>query len=77
VGSVEALLSTEYDSNGMPRRIGIELWAEADSPPTRLAGSRQGEVELGGDALRSELARMSYRLEGSGGVGTYELLLPG
>lgn len=74
VALTEALLSTEYDARGLPRRVGVELWAEPGSPPLRLAGDRRGEVEVRDNEVRHELARMSFRLEGAGGSGTYELL---
>jgi hypothetical protein len=74
IALTEALLSTEYDADGLPRRIGVELWAEPESQPMRLAADRQGEVEVAGDGVRRELARMSFRLEGASGTGTYELL---
>jgi hypothetical protein len=69
----EALLSTEYDAEGLPRRAGIELWADPESPPLRLAGDRQGDVELVGGDFRRRLARMSFRLDGASGAGAYEL----
>jgi hypothetical protein len=72
----EALLSTEYDANGTPKRIGLELWAESDSVPLRVAGDRQSVVELDGDGVRRLLASMSFRLEGARGSGAYELLRP-
>jgi hypothetical protein len=74
VDLVDALLSTEYDADGLPRRIGIELWAEAESPPLRVAADREGGVDVGGNGIRRAVARMSFRLEGAGGTGTYELL---
>ena len=74
IALTEALLSTEYDAGGLPRRIGVELWAEPESPPMRLAADRQGDVEVIGDSVRRELARMSFRLEGASGTGAYELL---
>jgi hypothetical protein len=40
----------------------------------RLAGDRLDQVELDADEPRRAAARMSFRLEGVGGVGTYELL---
>ncbi len=72
----EALLSTEYDADGLPRRIGVELWVEPDSPPLRVAADREGPVELDGDGIRRQTARMAFRLEGAGGVGAYEILRP-
>jgi hypothetical protein len=76
VALTEALLSTEYDADGRPQRVGAELWVEPESPPLRLAGDRLGEVEVHEDGVRRELARMSFRLDGAGGSGTYELLRP-
>jgi hypothetical protein len=73
----DALLSTEYDAGGLPRRIGIELWTEPGSPPLRVAGDRRGEIEVrDDDEVRREVAQMSFRLDGAGGHGTYELLRP-
>jgi hypothetical protein len=72
----EALLSTEYDAEGLPRRVGAELWTEPESAPMRLAGDRLGEVEVRAGHPRREAARMSFRLEGVAGVGSYELLRP-
>jgi hypothetical protein len=74
VGLIDALLSTEYDATGLPRRIGVELWTEADSPPARVAANREGAVHVRENGVHRELARMAFRLEGSGGSGTYELL---
>jgi hypothetical protein len=74
VGLIDALLSTEYDGDGLPRRIGLELWMEEDSPPLRVAGDRHGDVEVAGDGVLRQHARLSFRLEGVGGTGTYELL---
>ena len=72
----EVLLSTEYDAAGLPARIGLELWAEPDSPPLRVAADREGEVAVSWDGARREAARMSFRLDGTGGIGEYELLRP-
>jgi hypothetical protein len=77
VDLVDALLSTEYDADGLPRRIGLELWAEDDTPPARVAADRKGEAEVSGDGVRREVALMSFRLEGTGGIGLYEVLRPG
>lgn len=76
VALTEALLSTEYDADGMPRRVGLELWAEPDSPPLRLAADRLGDVEIGDHEVRRELVLMSFRLDGASGIGTYELVRP-
>jgi hypothetical protein len=72
----EALVSIEYDSAGLPRRLGIELWIDPESPPLRVAADREGEVEAGGDGVRREAARMHFRLAGARGTGLYEVLRP-
>ena len=72
----EVLLSTEYDREGLARRLGVELVLDPDSPPLRIAADREGEVEIrGGDELR-ETARLNLRLEGGRGTGLYEVLRP-
>ena len=76
VALTEGLLSTEYDAEGLVRRIGLELWIEPDSPPLRVAADRQGAVEVDEDGVRREIARMTFRLEGVEGGGAYEVLLP-
>ena len=72
----EALVSTEYDPAGLPRRVGIELWIDPDSPPIRVAADREGAVEVGGAGPRREVARMRFRLPGAGGRGLHEVLRP-
>jgi hypothetical protein len=72
----EVLLSTEYDADGLPRRIGLELWLEGDAPPLRVAADRKGEVEVTGDGVRRDTALMAFRLEGTVGAGLYEVLRP-
>jgi hypothetical protein len=69
------LLSTEYDPAGAQRRATLELW------PTRDEGlpDRGGGVRSGGGAARAgeqrlEAARFEWRLDGTPGVGGYEIL---
>jgi hypothetical protein len=74
----EALLSTEYDAEGLPRRVGVELIVDPAATPLRVAGDREGPVEIGGEGegVRREAARMSFRLQGATGTGLYEVLRP-
>ena len=67
----EALVSVEFDSAGAPRRLGVELWADPDSSPARVAADRIGEAAspLGGEATA-----MRFRLDGVTGAGLYEIL---
>jgi hypothetical protein len=70
----EALVSVEYDAARRPRRLGIELWPDSDSPPLRIAADREPTEEL---REGREVVPMALRLDGMGGRGTYETLRPG
>jgi hypothetical protein len=64
----EALLSTQYDGDGLQTRLGLELWPpEGTSPPLRGAGTTFGLSRAGG----INAALMSSSVEGSEGVGAY------
>jgi hypothetical protein len=71
----DALVSVEYDAGGTPRRLGIELWPESDSPPRRIAADREAESEARSAEGRDAVA-MRFRLDGTGGSGLYEVLRP-
>src|SRR3989442_521947 len=43
----EALISTQYDGEGRPTRVGLELWPGEDGPPTRVACSLLGGAAAG------------------------------
>jgi hypothetical protein len=68
----DALLSVEYDSARVPRRLGIELWPDADSAPLRIAADREPGAVDDRDAVD-----MTFRLGGVAGRGTYETLREG
>lgn len=64
----EALLSTQYDSEGRATRAGLELWpAGEEAPPMRAAGTRLGGSDGGG--LTASL--LSCSTEGNRGLGSY------
>jgi hypothetical protein len=67
--TADALLSVEYDSARVPRRLGIELWPDADSAPLRIAADRDP-----GDLDDRDAVDMTFRLGGVAGRGTYETL---
>jgi len=71
----DALVSVEYDAGGTPRRLGIELWPEPDSAPRRVAADREAESEARSAEGRNAVA-MRFRLDGTGGIGLYEVLRP-
>jgi hypothetical protein len=72
----EALLSTEYDAGGLPRRLGLELWLDSERPPLRVSADRDGEPRVSGEGIRRQTTRMSFRLGGTAGSGLYEVLRP-
>ena len=70
----EAFISTQYDGEGNPTRIGLELWAEdADqssrAAATRVAGSLVGGVKLGD----SWAGQFRCHTDGTEGRGSYLL----
>jgi hypothetical protein len=67
----DALVSVEYDPARRPRRVGIELWPDADSAPLRIAADREDERPSGDDEA---IVAMNFRLGGVAGRGTYEIL---
>ena len=69
----EALLSTEYGPKGEVRRIGLELYPDAEAVPLR-GGGESIEGAAGEDLGR---VAMSFRMAGARGVGLYELLRSG
>jgi hypothetical protein len=74
----EALLSTQYDSDGSPTRIGLELYTDPEAVPLRVAADRERGDETP-QAERAEQERravipMSFRMEGARGAGLLELV---
>jgi hypothetical protein len=70
----EVRLSTQYDGDGGPRRIGLELFAPGRELPLRAAGDAgepSSAVEGGVKVLRAPL---SFRLDGTPGFALYEIL---
>jgi hypothetical protein len=65
----EALVSVQYDSERVPRRLGIELWPDADSAPLRIAADREPSDEASDGR---HIVPMTFRLNGVAGEGTYE-----
>ncbi len=73
----EALISTELDSDGRVRRVGVELWTSEEPPPRRLAADRtQLRDRRTSGGLERELALMDARLDGEPGTAVFEVLRP-
>jgi hypothetical protein len=68
------LLSTEYGTDGRPRRVGLELYEDPADPPTRVVGDRVAETRGG---PRGEQIALRLRMEGTSGTGVHELVAPG
>lgn len=70
----EALLSTEYDSDGVQRRVTLELWLDGSEPrPMRGAGSLISSTKVRRRGLDSEIAFFRWSVEGREGLGHYEV----
>ncbi len=68
----EVLLSTQYDSAGSVRRVGLELYPEGDDYPSRGAGDT---IELGrGPEGDHSIAKLDFRFDGRRGTAVYEII---
>jgi hypothetical protein len=63
-------ISIEYDGDGEPRRLGLELYADPDAPPLRVAADRSEDAV---QPAQSGAVPMTFRLDGTPGAGAYEL----
>jgi hypothetical protein len=71
----EALLSTEYGPDGVPRRATLELWTDGEEgQPLRGAGALIGATSVERAGPASEIAFFRWSLEGRDGLGHYELI---
>lgn len=71
----EALLSTEYGEDGVPRRATLELWTNGDEgQPLRGAGTLISAAKVRREGLDADLAFFRWALEGREGLGHYEVV---
>ncbi len=70
----QALLSTEYDPQGLPRRVGLELRSEHGGLALRVAGEITATAlsDIGG--VRRLAAGLTLRSAGATGVGVLDVL---
>ena len=68
----DATLSVQYDARGAPSRIGLELYADPEAVPLRVAADREDKAEesAGGE----DATAMTFRMEGAQGSGLFELV---
>lgn len=71
---VEALISTEYGGDELPRRLGLELNSGADALPLRIAADVTDASSEREDGLVHVRAALEVRLEGKRSGGVYEIL---
>jgi hypothetical protein len=72
----EALLSTEYGPDQLPRRVGLELYRADDPIPLRVAADvAAASVEREG-AVADVRATLEVRRDGKRAAGVYEILSP-
>lgn len=67
----QATLSVQYDARGAPSRIGLELYADPEAVPLRVAADREAE---GGESGAGGATAMTFRMEGAQGSGLFELI---
>ena len=71
----ETLLSTEYGSDGVPRRATLELWTDGgEGQPLRGAGTLISAGAVSRPGLESTIAFFRWSLEGREGLGHYEII---
>ena len=70
----EALISTQYDGEGTPTRLGLELWPEDADQTSRAAATRVAGSALGGARSNGSWAGLfRCHTDGTEGLGTYLL----
>ena len=72
----EALLSTEYGPDGLPRRVGLELYRRDDPVPLRAAGDVEEVSSSREGGVQEVRATLTVRRDGSTGAGLIEILTP-
>lgn len=71
----ETLLSTEYGSDGVPRRVTLELWTDGgEGQPLRGAGTLISSTSIRRPGLDAQIAFFRWSLEGREGLGHYEIV---
>lgn len=75
-GLEQTLLSTEYDPEGLPRRIGLELYPEHGGLALRVAGEVTATALSESAGVRRLSASLTVRSAGATGVGVLDVLSP-
>jgi hypothetical protein len=72
----ETLLSTEYGPDGLPRRLGLELYRGDDPIPIRVAANVEDVSATREGGLQDVRAKLEVRRDGSTASGAFEILTP-
>lgn len=70
----EALISTEYGPDGSVRRIGLELYRDADGMPIRVAGDVIASSSNRHGSVRRDTAAFELRSAGDEGIAVLDVL---
>jgi hypothetical protein len=72
----EVLLSTEYGPDGLPRRLGLELYRDEIPIPIRVAANVEDVSASREGGLQEVRATLEVRRDGSTASGAFEILTP-
>jgi hypothetical protein len=72
----EALLSTEYGPDGLPRRLGLELYRDEDPIPIRVAANVEAVSTAREGGVQDVRATLAVRRDGTSASGALEILTP-
>jgi hypothetical protein len=72
----EALLSTEYGPDGLPRRLGLELYRHEDPIPLRVAANVEDVSAARDGGIQDVRATLAVRRDGTNASGALEILTP-
>ncbi len=70
----DALFSTEYGPDELPRRVGLELYRENGGLPVRIAGDAVGVARSSEGGVERVSSALALRATGDAGVGVLDVL---
>lgn len=73
----QALVSTEYGADALPRRIGLELYRDHGALPLRIAGDATATAVSEEGGVRRVSTALALRTSGSAGLGVLDVLSRG
>lgn len=70
----EALLSTEYGADGLPSRVGLELYHDEGGLPLRIAGQATATASSDATGVRRLSTALALKAPGTAGAGVLDVL---